>query len=147
MIAGLGLYMSKVLSVAAALLVSGALISDADARVVVHVSKSRQMMYVYVDGVLVREWPVSTARGGYSTPSGVFHPTGLDPYHRSSKYHNSPMPYSIFFRGGYAIHGSYEVSRLGRPASHGCIRLDPENAGELYGLVRRSGGTKIVVSH
>ena len=143
MIAGLGLYMSKLRLAAAALLVSGVLIADADARVVVHVSKSRQMMYVYVDVVLVREWPVSTARGGYSTPSGVFHPTGLDPYHRSSKYHNSPMPYSIFFRGGYAIHGSYEVSRLGRPASHGCIRLPLDYARHFYEAATE--GTPVVV--
>ena len=113
---------------------------------VVHVSKSRQMMYVYVDGYLEHAWPVSTARGGYSTPSGSYYPTGFDPYHRSSKYHNSPMPYSIFFQGGYAIHGSYDVGNLGRPASHGCIRLHPDDAAELYDLVRGSDGTRIIVS-
>ncbi len=103
-------------------------------------------MYVYVDGFLEYQWPVSTARNGYSTPSGVYRPTGFDRYHRSSKYNNSPMPHSIFFRGGYAIHGSYEVRHLGRPASHGCIRLHPEHASELYYLVRNSGGTRIIVS-
>ncbi len=122
------------------------MIDDADARVVVRVSKSRQMMYVYVDGYLEHSWPVSTARGGYSTPSGVYHPTALDPYHRSSKYNNSPMPHSIFFRGGYAIHGSYDTGRLGRPASHGCIRLHPWHASELYGIVSHSGDTQIIVS-
>ncbi len=139
--------MRKMLLAAAGLLVCGAIASDADARVVVHVSKSRQTMYVYVDGYLEHEWPVSTARGGYSTPSGAYRPTGFDPYHRSSRYHNSPMPHSIFFHGGYAIHGSYDINHLGSPASHGCIRLHPEDAAELYGLVRQSGDTRIIVSH
>ncbi|MFY9642338.1 MAG: L,D-transpeptidase [Rhodomicrobium sp.] len=138
--------MRKTLLAVAGLLACGAVISGADARVVVHVSKSRQMMYVYVDGYLEHSWPVSTARGGYSTPSGSYRPTGFDPYHRSSKYHNSPMPYSIFFQGGYAIHGSYDIRDLGRPASHGCIRLHPDDAAELYGLVRGSDGTRIIVS-
>ena len=49
------------------------------------------------------------------------------------------MPYSIFFLRGYAIHGSYETKYLGRPASHGCIRLNPSNAAALYSLVQRHG--------
>ncbi len=138
--------MRKVLLAAASLLACGAFISSADADVVVKVSKSRQSMYVYVDGYLQHSWPVSTARGGYSTPSGVYRPTSFDRYHRSSRYHNSPMPHSIFFRGGYAIHGSYDVNHLGRPASHGCIRLHPSDAAELYGIVRSSRNTRIVVS-
>jgi lipoprotein-anchoring transpeptidase ErfK/SrfK len=139
--------MRKVLLAAVGLLICGAIASDADAQVVVHVSKSRQTMYVYVDGYLEHEWPVSTARGGYSTPSGTYRPTGFDPYHRSSRYNNAPMPHSIFFHGGYAIHGTYDIYRLGSPASHGCIRLHPQDAAELYGLVRESGDTRIIVSH
>ena len=138
--------MRKTLLWALCLSLSAAASSAALAGVVVRVSKARQTMYVYVDGVLEYEWPVSTARGGYTTPSGVYHPTGFDPYHRSSKYHNSPMPHSIFFKGGYAIHGSYDGARLGHPASHGCIRLSPEHASSLYGIVRRSGRARIIVS-
>ncbi len=138
--------MRKSIFAVAAFFACIAIASDGNAGVVVRVSKSRQMMYVYVDGVLERAWPVSTARGGYNTPSGLYRPTGFDPYHRSSKYENSPMPHSIFFRGGYAIHGSYDVRHLGMPVSHGCIRLHPAHASELYYLVRSSGGTRIVVS-
>src|ERR1039457_1014259 len=65
----------------------------------------------------------------------------------SRKYDWSPMPYSIFFDGGYAIHGSYEISHLGRPASHGCIRLHPQNAALLFALVKeRMDDTRIVVT-
>ena len=57
------------------------------------------------------------------------------------------MPYSIFFDGGYAIHGSYEIKHLGRPASHGCVRLHPENAALLFALVKEHvDDTTIVIT-
>ena len=104
-------------------------------------------MHVYVGGELRHVWPVSTARMGYRTPVGIYRPTALSPFHRSSKYGGSPMPHSIFFRGGYAIHGSYEIRALGRAASHGCIRLHPANARELFQMVRYfgPGSTRIVI--
>lgn len=85
------------------------------------------------------DWRVSTAASGYATPHGVYHPQSLQVMHYSHKYHMSPMPHSIFFHGGYAIHGTYSVADLGRPASHGCIRLDPQNAALLFGLVKAEG--------
>jgi len=90
---------------------------------------------------------VSTGRWGYSTPNGSYRPQWLARKWFSRKYDWSPMPYSIFFNGGYAIHGSYEVSRLGRPASHGCIRLHPANAAVLFALVKdHMEDTRIVVT-
>lgn len=86
-------------------------------------------------------WPVSTARSGYVTPNGTFAPYSLQRMHYSKKYHMSPMPYSIFFAGGYAIHGTYSVAQLGRPASHGCIRLSPGHAQELYQMVKAEGAS------
>ena len=86
-------------------------------------------------------WPVSTARAGYYTPRGSFAPTGLQRMHYSRKYHMSPMPHSIFFRGGYAIHGTYATGTLGRPASHGCVRLSPGHAAKLYQMVQNEGGS------
>lgn len=87
------------------------------------------------------DWPVSTARSGYHTPRGSYAPTGMHRMHYSRKYHMSPMPHSIFFRGGYAIHGSYETRSLGRPASHGCVRLEPANAALLYQMVEAEGAS------
>ncbi len=75
------------------------------------------------------------------TPHGSFKPYRLQLMHYSRKYHMSPMPYSIFFAGGYAIHGTYERSQIGRPASHGCIRLDPDNAALLFEMVEAEGAT------
>src|SRR6202521_5441285 len=121
---------------------------NAKASIVVTIDKSQQVMSVAVDGSARYSWPVSTARAGYTTPNGVYRPQFLARTWFSRKYYNSPMPHSIFFHGGYAIHGSYEISRLGGPASHGCVRLNPANAATLFALVNREGtdATTIVVS-
>jgi len=122
--------------------------SPAQANIVVSIDKGSQTMSVSVDGQPSYRWAVSTARSGYSTPSGVYHPQRLERSHSSKLYYNSPMPYSIFFHGGYAIHGSYEINRLGGPASHGCVRLHPSNAATLYALVSREGmGATTIVIH
>ena len=57
----------------------------------------------------------------------------------SAKYGNAPMPHSIFFHGQYAIHGTMAVGNLGRPASHGCVRISPANAATLFAMVERQG--------
>ena len=119
------------------------------ASVVAQIDLSSQRMHVYVNGKPAYTWKVSTARPGYRTPTGTYKPYNLVRYHRSTIYNGSPMPYSIFFKGGYAIHGSYETKHLGRPASHGCIRLHPSNAARLYALVQRHGksNTTIRITH
>jgi lipoprotein-anchoring transpeptidase ErfK/SrfK len=114
-------------------------LTPARAGVVVQIDKSSQRMAVSVDGAARYSWPVSTGRGGYGTPSGVFHPQSLVRMHYSRKYYNSPMPHSIFFYYGFAIHGTNDIRRLGGPASHGCIRLHPSHAAALYALVQRNG--------
>ena len=116
-----------------------ALSTGADAAIVVQIDRAVQRMAVIVDGAPRYNWRVSTARRGYITPPGTYHPEMLARRWFSRKYYNSPMPHSIFFYGGFAIHGSYEISHLGRPASHGCVRLDPSNAAILFGLVQREG--------
>ena len=122
-----------------------ALPGSALAQVVAHISLSTQRMNVSIDGVPRFNWAVSTARPGYRTPTGTFKPTALFRYHASTIYSGSPMPYSIFFLRGYAIHGSYETKYLGRPASHGCVRLHPSNAAALYSLVKTYGPSNTVI--
>jgi lipoprotein-anchoring transpeptidase ErfK/SrfK len=119
--------------------------APADAGVVARVSLSSQRMEVFVDGRPMYSWPVSTARRGYRTPTGTFKPQSLAVWHRSTIYSGSPMPHAIFFHGGYAIHGSYETAYLGRPASHGCVRLHPAAAAELFSLVRQRGSKNTVI--
>ena len=116
-----------------------ALTVGARASVEADIDLSSQRMVVTIDGMYYATWPVSTARRGYVTPVGSFRPYLLRRMHYSSKYENAPMPHSVFFRGDYAIHGTNYIKSLGRPASHGCIRLRPENAAELYTLVLQHG--------
>ncbi|MCP3970208.1 MAG: L,D-transpeptidase [Rhodobacteraceae bacterium] len=129
---GLGLLASPVLA-------SGAIIAMVDI--------SDQNMVVAIDGKGVYKWPVSTARPGKRTPTGVYRPQFLSANHRSSLYNGAPMPWSIFFNGNYAIHGTNQVSRLGTPASAGCVRLHPEHARVLFRMVREAGmgNTHVVI--
>ena len=119
------------------------------ASLVARVDISSQTMTVTKDGRVIHNWRVSTARPGYYTPRGNYRPTRLHKMWYSRKYDMSPMPYSVFFRGGYAIHGTYYVKQLGRPASHGCIRLQTGNAATFYSLVKQAGSknTRIVVTN
>ena len=119
----------------------------AEAGVVVTVDKSSQSMSVVVDGREQYRWPVSTGLGG-GPPSGTFRAERLERKWYSRRYDWSPMPHAIFFHHGFAIHGTYQVSRLGRPASHGCVRLHPSHAATLFALVQNRGmaRTTIVVS-
>jgi lipoprotein-anchoring transpeptidase ErfK/SrfK len=126
-------------------LLAFALPGSALAQVVAHISLSTQRMNVSIDGVPRFNWAVSTARPGYRTPTGTFKPTALFRYHASTIYSGSPMRHSIFFLRGYAIHGSYETKYLGRPASHGCVRLHPSNAAALYSLVKTYGPSNTVI--
>jgi lipoprotein-anchoring transpeptidase ErfK/SrfK len=91
------------------------------------------------------EWNVSTGRKGYRTPTGVYQPYLLKKMHYSSKYENAPMPHSIFFYGGYAIHATEAINKLGSPASHGCIRLHPKNARWLFRLVQEYGAENTTI--
>ena len=118
---------------------------DARADVVVRIDKASQRMSVIVDGEHRYTWPVST--GIHGTPSGTFRPQSLKRHHRSTIYNNAPMPYSIFYDGNYAIHGTTHVAQLGGRASRGCIRLHPSNAAVLFSLVQRHGrgSTRIVI--
>ena len=109
------------------------------ATILAKVDISEQRMDVFVDGWPWYSWPVSTARPGYHTPTGAFTAQRLAAIWYSRKYDNSPMPHSIFFKGGFAIHGTEYIKRLGTPASHGCIRLRPDNAAQLYSLVEENG--------
>lgn len=121
------------------------LAAPAAAAVVARVDNARQRMHVYVDQRLVYSWPVSTARRGYRTPSGHYRVQRMERMWHSRLYNMAPMPYSLFFRGGYAIHGTTAVRNLGRRASHGCVRLAPGNARTLFNLVQSRGGARIVI--
>src|SRR6476620_4446914 len=128
-----------------ALLMTGSRPAAAD--ILLNVSKSSQRMSVLIDGTSRYNWAVSTGAKRYTTPSGVFKPEWLARKWRSKHYGNAPMPHSIFLHDGYAIHGTTEIARLGKIASHGCVRLHPDNAAKLFELVQKEmAHTRVVVS-
>ena len=123
------------------------LAAPAQADLLVNISKSQQRISVMVDGTEAYRWAVSTGRRGYDTPAGNFRPARLERHWYSRQYELTPMPWAVFVHRGYAMHATNEIGNLGHVASHGCVRLRPDNAATLYSLVRRQGmaNTKIVV--
>jgi len=117
----------------------GASTSGWAASLVARINVSKQTMTVSKEGRVLYQWRVSTARRGYVTPRGTYRPQRMHKMWYSSKYENAPMPYSIFFYGGYAIHGTTDIGHLGQVASHGCVRLHPDNAELLFNLVKQVG--------
>ncbi len=103
------------------------------------VNLSTQRLTVYEKGVAIHTWPISSGRAGYPTVTGNFSPIWMSKMHYSRKYDNAPMPNAVFFHGGFAIHATYATGMLGRPASHGCVRLSPSNAKTFYNLVGKHG--------
>ena len=106
-------------------------------------------MTVFLDGVEKYDWPVSTGKAGYSTPSGTYTATSMNEIWYSKQWDNAPMPHSIFFmKDGHAIHGSNEVRNSCNAAAHGCVRISPENAATLYALVAKNGlqNTQVVLT-
>ncbi|HSH63265.1 MAG TPA: L,D-transpeptidase family protein [Methyloceanibacter sp.] len=117
--------------------------------ILVNIDKSTQEMTVFVDGIERHSWPVSTGTRGYSTPSGDYTARSMNQIWYSKQWDDAPMPHAVFFtKRGHAIHGTTEVKRLGRPASHGCVRLAPENAKTLFYLVKDAGleNTQVVLT-
>ena len=115
-------------------------------KVIITINKRTQRMTVFVSGVRRYTFRVSTGKAGFATPRGRFRALWLTKMHRSRKYNNAKMPNSIFFtRRGHAIHGTNAVRRLGRTASHGCVRLAPRNAAALYALVKRYGRQNVTI--
>ena len=121
--------------------------SGAEAKLDLYVDKSTQQISIVQNGSLLYVWPVSTGRDQFSTPSGIYAPERLERSWFSKAYYNAPMPHAIFFHNGYAIHGSYDIARLGGPASHGCVRLHPQDAAMLFAMVEQEGpgNTTIVI--
>lgn len=114
-------------------------------RILAKVDLSSQRMRVYRGKKHLYTWKVSTGRKGYGTPTGTWRIHRMHKRYYSRKYDNAPMPHAMFYYKGFAVHGTYSIKRLGRRASHGCIRLHPDNAARLFSLVKRNGGTVKVV--
>ena len=120
-------------------------------RVQVTVSLSEQKMFVVVSDRRGRKtrktFVVSTGADGFETPTGTWRASWMAKDHKSDTYDGAPMPNSVFFAPGYAIHGTAEVSKLGQRASHGCVRLRPADSEYFFQAVSEIGmaRTKITI--
>lgn len=118
--------------------------AQAQATVRITVDLSKQRLTASRGGETV-VWKISSGRPGYETPTGRYSVMRMEAEHYSDEYEQAPMPYAIFFSPrGLAIHGSHERG-LGRPASHGCVRLSVDNAQKLYEWVEQQGGATIEI--
>jgi hypothetical protein len=132
--------------VAVAIAAVGFLALPASAKLLIEIDKSAQRMIVSQDGAQIYVWPVSTGQRGYDTPGGEFKPFRMEKDHYSREWDDAPMPHSIFFTTrGHAIHGTEHTRNIGRPASHGCVRLEPENARTLFNMVKQEGMANVRV--
>lgn len=113
-------------------------VPTAEAGLLAKVDLSSQRMEVFVDGKRKYKWRVSTGKKGFPTPKGTFTPYNMKPLVYSKKW-KMKLPHTVWVKGSTAIHGTYLTSRLGRTASHGCIRLAPGNAAKFYKLVKQHG--------
>ncbi|MBL7774137.1 MAG: L,D-transpeptidase [Chitinophagaceae bacterium] len=113
-----------------------------------HISKKKQRLYLYIDGVAVDTFKVSTGDKAHETPTFDTKPNGLMfQKYTSKKYPGGSynglgnMPYVVFIKGGFAIHGTTvgNFKKLGTKASHGCVRLHPDNAKLFFELVKATG--------
>lgn len=120
-------------------------IDDLKETIIAVVDKSDQKLHLFENGLKKYTWDVSTARNGKVTPTGKWNAQWLSKYHKSSIYNNAPMPYSIFYDGNFAIHGTDQIGRLGTPASSGCVRLHPENAAVLFAMVEQAGKSNFAI--
>lgn len=109
-------------------------------------------------GETVRVYDVSVGSPKHPTPTGgyairriVWNPAWVPPPNqewargkkpRGPGHPENPMKMvKLFFREpAYYIHGTDAIGSLGRAASHGCLRMDPDDAGELGLLVMENGG-------
>ena len=117
-----------------------------DPVVVARIDNSTQRMQVSVDGKPVYSWKVSTGMRGYSTPVGDYAPYRMHTMWYSRQYGYTPMPHAVFFNEGIAVHGTNSTGHLGRPASHGCVRLHPANAKTFFKLILEHGRARTQIS-
>jgi lipoprotein-anchoring transpeptidase ErfK/SrfK len=113
--------------------------------IVARIDLSSQSMHVSIAGTPRHTWAISSGRAGYATPRGSFQPQWTSRMWYSRKYDYAPMPHAVFFNGGVAVHATSATRMLGRPASHGCIRLAPEHAAQFYRLVQQHGASRVAI--
>lgn len=104
------------------------------------VDLSAQQAWLMRDGdVIYGPVPVATGKASAPTDPGTFRVSWKDLHHRSSEFHNAPMPYSVFFNGGEAFHEDSVTVR-----SHGCVHLTRRAAQTFYNTLHVGDVVQVV---
>lgn len=111
----------------------------------IEVNLSRQRLTAWENGRRVYSTVISSGKRSTPTRRGVFAIQTKYRYKtmRGRGYVAPNVPYTMFYSGGYAIHGAYWHNRFGTPVSHGCVNLPVSQARRLYSWA--SVGTRVVV--
>lgn len=89
--------------------------------------------------------PISSGKPGFGTKRGCFRIFRVEGRKYNSVKYKAPMPYPLFYFHGFAIHGTFEERKLGRPASRGCVRIAYREAEALHAIVGRYGMHNTVI--
>lgn len=125
--------------------------------VTVEADVSERKLYIKEGGEVVAEYPVAVGRGSKPTPTGnykirkiVWNPAWIPPDSKWAKGKKPQAPgakanpmklVKIFFHDpDYYIHGTSETESLGEAASHGCLRMDPDDAYRVARFLMENGG-------
>jgi hypothetical protein len=101
-----------------------------------------QRAYVYRNGVRIGAATISSGKRDYETPTGSFTVLQKDRDHRSRKYDNAPMPYTLRLTwGGISLHGG---GLPGHPSSHGCVHLPMTFSKALFDETRLGMAVTII---
>ncbi|MFN8466099.1 MAG: L,D-transpeptidase [Caldilineaceae bacterium] len=120
--------------------------APADGKKWIEIDISDQHLTAWQGDVPVFETTVSTGKPGYRTLPGVFHvyrkyeQTRM----RGVDYDTPDVPWTMYYSGGFAIHGAYWHNNFGTPVSHGCVNLRVPESKALYEWAPM--GTEVVVN-
>ncbi len=105
----------------------------------VHFDLRDQVMVAYEGDRPVYATLISSGKEGYETPTGLFHVytkwishrmVGTD--EKDGPYDIDEVPWVMFYRNSYAVHGAYWHNTYGQVRSHGCTNLSPADARWLF---------------
>ena len=104
----------------------------------IDVNLSTQTLVAYKGNTPVYNSLISSGTGEYPTVTGQFRTyikyetQDMNGFLIGYDYYLQDVPYVMYFSGNYAIHGTYSHNNFGVPMSHGCVNMNPVDAGWLF---------------
>ncbi len=104
----------------------------------IDVNLSTQTLVAYKGNTPVYDSLISSGTGEYPTVTGQFRTyikyetQDMNGYLIGYDYYLQDVPYVMYFFENYAIHGTYSHNNFGVPMSHGCVNMNPVDAGWLF---------------